>query len=491
MLRSWILLLFVVSWTSTACSTEPSTAGGGADTADASTSGDAADAADAGDAAEPGDSGDPGDSAGPDASADADASADSTDAADTSRDWKQAFDLVLPGDHVIDLRLTFAAGDWSKLLTAWQQTQQKIQLPAAFAHDDETLPSIGVRLKGLNGLNIPPGTINLGGKYPLKLDFNAMGGERFHGVDKISLNTNLQDPSMMRERLSLRMYLAMGIPSSRAAYAKVEIDGTHVGLYNAVQVIDKRYLKERFGTADGADDGNLYKCVYNSDGICSMTWRGDKKSDYYTTSCPDGFDECGFVLKTNEDDPKLNDFKDLIAFLDVLAHASDESFPAAIDKVFDVDSFLRVAAVAFAISNHDSYFGKGHNYYLYRHPATGKFQYLPWDLDLTYGSTSCEADIGDPTCGQADTHPLVKRVFSVPAWRKAYLGYLKEVANTHLVVAKHQAWIDELDALIGPLVAADPNGPGATAYAAERDGLLAFVTARRADILKRLADAGE
>ena len=130
------------------------------------------------------------------------------------------------------------------------------------------MPTVGVRLKGLNGLNLPPGDINLTGKYPLKIDFNAKGGERFHGVDKVSLNTNVQDPSMMRERLSLRMYQAMGVPASRAAYAKVRVDGEDVGLYNAVQVLDKRYLKERFGTQDHADDGNLYKCVYNSDGIC-------------------------------------------------------------------------------------------------------------------------------------------------------------------------------------------------------------------------------
>ena len=426
-----------------------------------------------------------------DAAVDAGADAVSDTAADIDQptDWKAAFDHVLPGDHVVDLRLTFAAGDWLKLLLDWQQTKKKVEYPAAFSFDAEQLPKIAVRLKGLNGLNLPEGPVNLQGKYPLKLDFNTFGGERFHGVDTVSLNTNGQDPSMMRERLSLRMYQAMGIPASRAAYALVQVDAKPVGLYNLVQVLDKRYLKERFGSAAGADDGNLYKCVYNGDNVCMMGWRGSNKADYYLTKCPEGFDECGFVLKTNEDDPAKNNYADLVELLKVLNDTPDIAFEAEFAKVFDIDGFLRVAAVAYAISNHDSYFGKGHNYYLYRHPGTGKFQYLPWDLDLTYGTTSCGGEITDPTCGGASSHLLVQRIMAVPAWKLKYLQYLREVIDNHLTVTKHQAWIAELDALLSPQLAKDPNGPDKTAYATDRDGLLEFVKQRRADILPRLEEA--
>ena len=87
---------------------------------------------------------------------------------------------------------------------------------------------------------------------------------------------------------------------------------------------------------------------------------------------------------------------------------------------------------------------------------------------------------------------MVKRIFAVAKWRKAYLGYLQEVVDQHLVVTKHKAWIDELDALIGPLFAADPNVAGVKTYQDDRDGLLVFVQARRDDILQRLAaDAGK
>lgn len=421
------------------------------------------------------------------ADAAADAGVDAAGDASATQDWKAAFDQLFPQDHRVDLRLSFAEGDWAKLLLDWQQHQNKTVFPAALGYDGHSLAKIGVRLKGLNGLNLPPGPVNLGGKYPLKLDFNALGGPRLLGVDSVSLNTNGQDPSLMRERLALRMYQAMGVPASRAAYAEVRVDAKPVGLYNAVQVIDKRFLKERFGTAAGADDGNLYKCVYNSDNICMLGWRGDHKSDYLRSDCPAGFDTCGFVLKTNEDDPARNDYADLIALIRVLHETPDGEFASAWAKVFDVDGFLRVAAVAYAIANHDSYFGKGHNYYLYHHPGSGKFQYLPWDLDLTYGTTSCAAPASDPTCGSLDSHLLVKRVLAVPAWRKAYFGYLQQVVDQHLTLAQHQQWIAELDATLDQPWTRDPNGPDQAGYLAARAGLLEFVAARRADLLAKLA----
>lgn len=404
------------------------------------------------------------------------------------------FDHVLPQDHVLDLRIDFQPGVWKTLLEDWQKNAKKTEHPAAFQHDGEKLASIGVRLKGLNSMGIPPDVpVDLAGKYPLKLDFDQYGGPRFHGVEALSLNTMAQDPSLMRERLGYRMYQAMKVPATRTAYAKVQVDGVPVGLYTVAHPIDKRFLTEHFGKAGDADEGNLYKCVYNQHGICLLPWLGKDKAAYYKTDCVSGFDECGLVQKTNEKDPAQNDYADLIHFLDVLHHAPQETFAQDIAEVFDVDAFLRLSAVAFAISNHDSYFGKGHNYYLYRRPDTGKFVMIPWDLDLTYGTVSCEGDIGDPTCGQAGSHPLVQRVLAVPANRSKYLAYLQEVVDQYLTPQQHAAWAKDYHALVGSLVGTAPNPSPVGSYEAAvgKDGtggeLAAFVEGRRKDILQRLA----
>lgn len=399
-----------------------------------------------------------------DASPDADTTPEPT--------WQEKFDHVFPQDHVVDLRLTFPPGEWHALLLEWQQTQAKIEHEAALDFDDEHVASVGVRLKGLNSLNVPmEGPIPLDGKYPLKVDFNTFGGPRFHDVDEINLGRNGSDPSLMRERLAERVYLAMGVPASRSSHAHLTVDGAPVGLYTMVQVIDKRYLKERFGTANHADDGNLYKCVHNSLGVCSLEWRGATKEDYIQAEgCAAGYETCGLLLKTNEDDPAQNDYADLIHLLDVLNHTPDEELAEALEPIFDVDSFLRLWAVAFAIGNWDSYFGKGHNFYLYHRPDTGRFMMLPWDLDLTYEAPSCSPDPTELACWGGDQKPLTARLLKVPAYEAKLVEYVKEVVEHHLTVETHAAWIEEMDALLAAQVTKDPN-LDAYAYAAMVDPL--------------------
>jgi hypothetical protein len=58
-------------------------------------------------------------------------------------------------------------------------------------------------------------------------------------------------------------------------------------------------------------------------------------------------------------------------------------------------------------------------------------------------------------------------------------------------VAQHQLWIGKLDALLAGELAAAPNGPDPAAYQAARDEVLAFVQARRSDLLAKLAELQE
>jgi spore coat protein H len=154
-----------------------------------------------------------------------------------------------------------------------------------------------------------------------------------------------------------------------------------------------------------------------------------------------------------------------------------------------VPHFLRLAAVAYATSNFDSYFGKGHNYYLY-HRADGLFQMIPWDFDLAFGNTECPTDPSDPTCGGAESHPLTLKIMAVPAWRDAYLGHLKTLLDTAFTEAQLTQWVGAADALIAPFVAVDPNPPNEGTYANQIDptaegigNLYRFLEARRAFIL--------
>ncbi len=389
-------------------------------------------------------------------------------------DWNATFEDALPDDHVVEVELDFADGEWLAMLQEWDQSRTKSYYPAGFSHDGDVLPSIGVRLKGysslLFGASDPFGPVNPGAKWPLKLNFDRFGGERFHKIDRLNLGNNVFDASYMRERLGSRMFDAMGVPVARAAYANVTVDDEYLGVYTMNQQIDARFLRQHFGDVGDAHKGNLYKCVPNESDTCSLGWKGGDPSSYHHPhSCNEGYDECDLVLKTNEDDPLLNDYSDLVHFLDVLNNSTDQEFADAIEAIFDVDSFLRLAATNVVLSSFDSYFGRVNNFYLYHRPDTDKFVMIPWDLNMTYGLYGCNRSNGGqsmisfpidtPKCDDAGSIPLAERIMAVPAFHDTYMQYVREVAQQHLTEANHNAWIGEFDALLAPLLPGDPNYP--------------------------------
>ena len=377
--------------------------------------------------------------------------------------WEERFELVIPSDGVVQIELGLDEGAWQEMLERWVDESIKVEKKATIAAGPLTHPAVGVKLKGANSLVIgegPDGGLDLGGKYPLKLDFNSQGGERLYGVDELGLNSALHDPSLVREWLASKMFGSMGVEAAKVGFADVTIvtgaQRFHVGVQPLVQVIDKRFLKHRFGEDTGADDGNLYKCTYNQFGACTLQWLGDSISDYvHTTGCSLGEDVCGLVLQTNEDDPRLNDYRDVMELIEVLKTEDTAELERRLPEVFDVDHLLRLAAVNLAISNYDSYFGRGHNHYLYRR-ADGRFQMIPWDFDLSY-ARGCSDSFENPACGDPESHRLVTRILSVERWRETYFDYVCEVGQTLMTPEVHRGWLEALKERLGTHLEDDPN----------------------------------
>ena len=71
--------------------------------------------------------------------------------------------------------------------------------------------------------------------------------------------------------------------------------------------------------------------------------------------------------------------------------ADDAHFQAAAEDFVEVDEFLRFLALQALVSNLDSPLFTGHNYYLYLHPKTRKFVWIPWDMNEAFGGFFPEA----------------------------------------------------------------------------------------------------
>ena len=80
-----------------------------------------------------------------------------------------------------------------------------------------------------------------------------------------------------------------------------------------------------------------------------------------------------------------DDYSDLACFIDVLNNTPDADFPCAIEEVFNVADLLEQLALHVLKANWDNYSVNKNNYFLYNNPQTGLFEYIPYDLDNTWG----------------------------------------------------------------------------------------------------------
>ncbi|MFH1532848.1 MAG: CotH kinase family protein [Pseudomonadota bacterium] len=407
---------------------------------------------------------------------------------------RAGLDRAFPREHVARIRLQVDGG-WGVMEEAYVFDGITEYRAASLAWDGERLDPVGLRIRG----PVEDGHGRSSPKQDLRIDFNTFGGSRFHGVDRVNLQGDFDDPSLMRRLLASRMYRAMGVPAGRAALAVVELDGEELGVYTLLQPLDGRFLRAEFGRRDGADDGTLYGCAPP---FCHLFDAGDAKDDYRIPDCGGG-EPCGWVLETHETDPARNGYGDLVTFIQWINTATDEEFAAGIEDRFDVDGFLRFLAVAAAIGDYDGYLKSYEDFSLYHRPDTDRWVFLPVDHDRSYGDGSCKGSL-EPTGGPVlppwcgwETRPLGDRILAVGAYEDAYLGYIEEVATEWLTVEVHRAWIDELEALLRGPLAADPSFPftpvvheaslGSAVSDWEPPNLLEFVEARQARLLEEVS----
>jgi spore coat protein CotH/Ca2+-binding EF-hand superfamily protein len=285
---------------------------------------------------------------------------------------------------------------------------------ASLEIDGKTYKDVGVRFKGNSGYMSSQGRL----KRPFKIQLSRyVSDQNLRGLKKLTLNTNGLDPTCAREALSYGVYRALGVPAPRTAYVQLMItipgkyDKEFAGLYTLVESVDKTFLKNRFGTSKGM--------LLKPERVGPLQYLGEEWAAYERTYQP----------KTTADKKSQ---RRLIEFTKLVQRADDATFAKEIGNYMDVDEFLRFLAGTVAVSNMDSFMGLGHNYYLYLHPKTNKFVFIPWDLDLAMGmmgpaTTLTDLSIRQPQMGR---NRLIERLLADEKLFAAYKGHLKKLVET-------------------------------------------------------------
>ena len=411
-------------------------------------------------------------------------------------------------NELLDFHIKMKRADWTALLASRAPSTdgnraacdaQYPEFPAEFrCGDQEPWLQIALRKKRgeERGIEAPL-------KPPMKIDFNEdfMGkvpgamGQRWPashgdlGYRKITLNNGqgnkppgrtLMLPNLLSEHVALRL-LHKEVPSSPAtALAKVTLhfedkpEGEYHGAYLLIEDIDRTAIKRRWGRADG----RLVKAS--------------------KAGCPQ---------EVQYDDGPPNASK---AAYDAWIGQAGTYEGAA--RAIDVESVIRQEAIREILVNGDDtlFFagGEGNNWFSFD-PREGKRQYMPWDVDLTFGqqqqncapnSLKCPATFPILTWCSRNVSRLGRALACNPQIQKKYLEVMCQLTNGSLSADEIlKVWV-EADATARPAVAAEKDliwrgmDPLSTAidksYGAEFERLKAWIPQRIRSVQQQITAKG-
>ncbi len=214
-------------------------------------------------------------------------------------------------------------------------------------YQDHVWSDVGVHLKGNSSYR------TLVEKPALKIKFHAFEPtQRFGEVERLTLNNNVNEPSMMAETLAYRTYRHAGSPAPRTGYATVTLNGVALGLYTLVESMDDEYVKDTWIDSTGT--------LYEPARGCDL----DDPIGCYSV------DQAG-------DDHQANELQ----VVHVAAVSGD--FDALWQHVDEPRVLAYLAAERFT-AHEDSYSFNGNNHHLFFEPEGSLVSLSPWGADSTF-----------------------------------------------------------------------------------------------------------
>tara|TARA_B110000503_G_scaffold85390_1_gene129942 strand:- start:7668 stop:9977 length:2310 start_codon:yes stop_codon:yes gene_type:complete len=316
-----------------------------------------------------------------------------------------------------------------------------IEHPASFVFESngtvDSLQNVGFRLRG--------NTSRAADKKSFKISFNTFTqGGSWEGLEKLNLNGEHNDPSILRARLIWEGMREEGLPVSRSNHVNLFINGTYHGLYLNLEHIDEEWLQQRFEL----DHGNLWKCTYPA----NLDYEGPNGDDYKFT--PNWSNDRVYDLKTNAAE---DNYDALARFINVLNNEPLASLPCALEDVFDVQGYLKTAAAEILCGHWDNYIGNQNNFYLYQRPEDQRIVYIPYDADNSLGiQWFGEWTNQDPyNWTTASDRPLYTRLMDVPEYRMAFTYYMRQQMENTFALDWLEGRGEVLQSIIGNAVADD------------------------------------
>lgn len=427
-------------------------------------------------------------------------------------------------EEVLSINLEISQEDWNDLL---ENAEDKEYHKATIYINGEQFTDIGIRAKGNSSLSTIASD-DTTDRYSFKIKTDKyVDGQNIYGLTEFVLNSNIGDATSMKEYLSYDILNSMQIKTPGYSYANISINDETLGLYLAVESIEKEFIERTFGNSNG----NLYKVesmsIGNKNNVAPMP--NDKASedlDLSNNETPESL-EPPSKNSAPERIPQTEDMKktmgstvsganliytddEFSSYSDILDNAvfkdtNEEDYITLIniiknlnegtdlEKYIDIDEVLRYFAVNTFIVNLDSYVGQfKHNYYIYENNS--QMSILPWDYNLSFAAFNISSaekavnfPIDNPVTDSLENNPLLSKLLEVSEYKEKYHDYLKEIADNYFNNNYFEETVNKLDTLIENYIKNDPTAfYSYSEYKTAIENLILFGNDRSTSVLAQL-----
>jgi spore coat protein H len=320
----------------------------------------------------------------------------------------QTSDELFDGTTLQELRITMSSRD---LQTLRAEFAANTYYPADLQWRGVKLRNVGVRSRGSGSRSAT--------KMGIQLDFNRYSSsQQFLGMTSLVLDNLVQDPAMIRERVSMAFYERMGLPAPRESFCRLYINDVYQGLYGVVEAITSGLLARATG------DPTAYLYEFHHVPAFVGEYLGDELGPYKSMFEPRSHQK-------EADSVLYGPIRDLFREVN---EPDDSVWRERVEALLDLEQFVKYVAVETYLSEIDGILSASgmSNFYLYRATGSTQHRLLPWDKDRTFSEYDSSVVAG------ADANVIFRRALAYADLKALYLDSLTACARS----AATQFWLE-------------------------------------------------
>ncbi|ORX40428.1 hypothetical protein BCR36DRAFT_364604 [Piromyces finnis] len=264
------------------------------------------------------------------------------------------------GDNkVLEVSITISDEDYNKIVECVQVSPMEVFQNNAKEH--EAVANITItdndKVKSFPGSKLK--TSGNFSKSFTKPGFNIELSEKYKQRKIFRLRTDSSDVSHIRQKVVCDIANRVGLPSIQSTFVRLTINGKLFGLFGLMDSLKPYNIKRMYNTKTDKKDLKLIQCK-------DMGFRFT--SDTVNICSSDGGDESAF-----------EEFKQFVAEVEKANSLED------LEKIMNVDIFLKYFALEWVIGSFDHMLVLGHNFYFYKNEINNKWDVIYYDFDNTLG----------------------------------------------------------------------------------------------------------